>query len=354
MKPRPPVNTILAVMLTLVTLVFTDGCLAQGAPPALSSSLIRKASLSEDEKSQVRDVTRYWSSRMTSGQSTPTQIETARDELLRPIRSAITPSAAFRFEYSAMIIESLSGLLDTDQNPHATINALIVFGELGSRNAINLLVHHADSTHESRVDIRIKASMNCKKLLAYKSEGLKPRDIGVAMRGLRRAATRETDPIALRHQLLAILSIDTPDARDAAVVALDSVVDKITAYEDGKSPLIETFYVVVYELRTSVINLRGPRKIELGQSLAPCLVKFLTAASAQWDSAHQTEEDVQRYAKPIRISEAILKILINATPNISPPNTSLRTNWEDHSKKKEFIRQVNLWDSLLREPPFSR
>ena len=353
MKPRPPVNTILAALSILMIFVFSGGCLAQGAPPVPDRNIRNAQTLNDDANQKIKTYAEYWAAQMSSEQSDPAKIEIARVSLTQPLRTG-SSSATFRFEYSALVLKSLKGLLEEDQNPHATLNALIVFGELGSRNALNLLVEHSDVSKETRVDIRIKSSMNCLKLLTYNTKDLKPREIGSAMRLLRNAATRETNPIALRHQLLAILIVETPEAREAVVIALENVVDKIAAHADGTSPLIEPFYVAVAELRTRVINLRSPQKTELGQSLGPCLIKFLVTASNQWDNTHQTETDVTCYAKPIRVSEAILKIMINATPNITPPTTSLRTNWEDNDKKQEFIQQVNEWDSLFRHPPFSR
>ena len=238
---------VLTFPVTLLILIIAGSSYAQAPIQTLGIDIItERSSLSEAQKKRVEVFTSYWCSQLTSDDTTTAQAEAARKKLLDPLKSA---STVFRFEYSAQILPKLTPLITGVGDPHTASNAFLVLGELASRRSIDLMVHHSDSRYEERLYIRILASQNCEKTLVYFSNALNPREIASAVRSLRNAAQREENPIVLGHQLAGIQAIQTPEAMDALIQALEKVVEKILTHNQGTNPLIKPFSESIKILR---------------------------------------------------------------------------------------------------------
>lgn len=344
-----------AVLALLVTQAVVSRCLAQSQPLPLDPSITRVIELTEDQLRRMSQYAEYWCHQLTASESTTEQVETARRELMRPLTAVVQPSPVFRFEYGSIIVPVLELLIESDGNPHNSSNATVVLGELATRRSLELLIRHADSRNETRREIRILSAMNAAKTLSKFGNDLnvlKPRDLGVAWRGLRNASQREDDPFVMRHLLGGILSIDSQDARDALIEALAVIVDKIQQHDNGVSPLIEPVYIAIAELRNVLIVNRA-EAARIGPELGPVLGKFLVHFNEKWDVIHADPTLVADTKGPISASEGLLKIIVGSL-GIAPPGTTLRQNWVEPERKQEFSDEISQWSVLLRKPPFGR
>lgn len=350
--PAFRISTFLAL---LVTQAVVSRGLAQSQPPSLSQAITGASELSEIQIVRVSQYAEYWCNQLKASESTTAQVEIARRELMRPLISGGRPTPAFRFKYGSLIVPEMEPIIEADGNPHNAFNATVVLGELATRRSLELLIRHADSRNETRREIRIPSAMNAAKTLSKFGNDVnvfKPRDLGVALRGLRNAAQREDDPIVLRHLLEGILSIDSPDSRDAMILALRVIMDNIQQYDGGLSPLIEPVYIAIADLRNVLIVNRG-EAARIGPVLGPELGKFLQYMNEKWDFIHADPTLVEDTKGPISACEGLLKIIVGAL-NIAPTGTKLRQNWVDPTGKQEFSDEVGQWSTLLRKPRFGR
>lgn len=340
---------VLTFPVALLILIIAGSSHAQAPIQTLRIDIVTARTLSEAQKMRVEEYTRYWCRQLTSADSMPEQAEAARKKLLDPLKSA---SAVFRFEYSGQILPKLTPLITGDGNPHTASNAFLVLGELASRRSIDLLIRHSDSRYEERLYIRILASQNCEKTLIYFSNALKPREIASAVRGLRNAAQREENPTVLGHQLGGIQAIQTPEAMEALIEALEKVVEKIQAHDQGKNLLIKPFSETVKILRNQDFrSLPKAEKKRISKTLGPVLGKYLSATADNWDAAHEEPQFTEQYSSPLRVCESLLKMILQEL-GIPAPNTDLQNLW-DRGEKARFTEDVNKWNLILGRSPFS-
>ena len=346
---------VLTFPTTLLILIIAGSSYAQAPIQTLGIDIITEtSSLTEAQKKRVENFTGYWCSQLTST-DTP-QVEAARKKLLEPLNSA---SPVFRFEYSGQILPKLTPLITGDGSPHSTSNAFLILGGLASRRSIDLLIRHSDSRYEKRLYIRIQASQNCEKTLVYFSQALKQREIASAVRGLRNAAQREENPTVLGHQLRGIQAIQTPEALDALIAALEKVVEKIQAPHQGINPLIKPFSESIAILRNQDFRaLPGDEKKRISKKLGVVLGNYLSAAADNWDAAHNDPRYTKQYSSLLRVCESVLKMILRANNNnrannnITDPNTDLQNLW-DKGAKPSFTEDVEKWKRILGHPPFS-
>lgn len=333
---------VLTFPVSLLILIIAGSGYAQAPIQTLGIDIIDARSLSEAQKKRVEVFTSYWCSQLTSAETTG-KVEAARKELLKPLNSVAGPSPVFRFEYSGQILPRLTPLITGDGSPHTASNAFLVLGELASRRSIELMIRHSDSRHEKRLYIRILASQNCEKTLTYFSDTLKPREIGSAVRGLRNAAQREDNPTVLSHQLGGIQAIQTPDAMEALLDALEKVVEKIQAPHEGVNPLIKPFSEAVNEMRQDFITLPRAEKERISRKLSLVLGAYFSAAMSNWDAAHVDSKFTKQYSSPLRLCESLMFML---ELRISAPNTDLQNLW-DQGAKARFTEDVRKWNGVL-------
>lgn len=338
---------------TLLILVMAGSSHAQAPIQSLGIRVIdARGTLTNTQKNQIKSFTSYWCGQLTSTDTTILQVQTAREELLKPLNAVAGPSAVFRFEYSGQIMSRLTPLISGDGSPHTISNAFLIVGELATRRSVDLLIRHSDSRHEKRLYIRILASQNCEKTLAYFSDTLKPREIGLAVRGLRNAAQREDNPTVLSHQLGGIHAIQTPDAMDALMDALEKVVEKIQAPHEGVNPFIKPFSESIKILRNQDFrSLPKAEKERISKTLGPVLGKYLSAAANNWDAAHADTKFTKQYSSPLRVCESLLKMILPEL-RIPIPNTDLQNLW-DRGEKAGFTEDVKIWNRILDRSQFS-
>ncbi len=341
---------VLTFPATLLILVIAGSSFAQAPIQTLGIDIITARSLSNAQKKRVEEFTSYWCSQLTSAGTATDQAEAARKKLLEPLNA---PSPVFRLEYSGQILPKITPLITNDGSPHSASNAFLVLGGLASRRSIDLLIRHSDSRNEERLYIRILASQNCEKTLVYFSNALNPREIHSAVRSLRNAAQREDNPIVLGHQLRGMQAIQTPEALDALIAALEKVVEKIQAPHQGINPLIKPFSESIAILRNQDFrSLPRLEKERIGKKLGHVLGKYLSAAADNWDAAHEDPQFTEQYSSLLRVCESVLKMIMRVHDNITDPNTDLQNLW-DKGAKPSFTEDVEKWKRILGRPPFS-
>jgi len=344
----------LFVLACVLALAMTAVCCAQGAPRQITLDTIRAAQHTPEQQAEIQAWAKYWCDMLQRDEASAEQVELARRELMRPLTAVVMPSPTFRGAYSGMVAPQLEPLFKNPGQPHATINAAIVLGEIASRRTLEVLIEHADVRNEPRRETRLQAAMNIEKALKkYGNDQnvIPSRDVGNIVRGVRNSAMREEDALVLRHLILALYAVGTPEARDALRDVVQEVISKIEKHE-GISPLIDVYYVIA-SIHLVDFPRMGPAEArEVALANAPLLGRMLTVFADKWEAGHADDATMRRCGGPIRSTEALLKLYL-VTSNVRAPETALRQHWEAPNREL-FVNQVNQWLEPLRQPPFSR
>jgi hypothetical protein len=343
------------------TLAVAAPALAQ-TPPRSPDVSITSASgpLSADQTAKVRSWADYWSARLGRADVEPESIESARDELVRPLSPLNQPSGVFRDQYARALVDSLAAVIKGDDE-HAAVNAVIVASGLGTDSSLDLLLRHANSADEPRDSIRMRAASGCYVTIMDATDPdpakrikLQGRTLNRSVRELGEAAGKEQDPIALRYQLYAMLEVDTAQAREELVEAIRGVIEEIRGHNNGPSPLIEPVHLALAGLRNQYISPRldAGEKRTLGTQLGPCLGRLLDVVNQHWANARAAAQTEELYKEVVGVSEVFLGLVDGQVRGPDQlPRSNFRGAWAGDDPAG-FSQDLQRWNAVLSRDPY--
>lgn len=337
---------IAAIAALVLPLSMASAAVAQPAP--ISSSITKATTpLSRADKAQIATFVEYWCRQLGDANSGGEMIRRARLKLYEPVRASIVITPIFREGYSEAIIPPLLTVLQSD-SPSVRINALQVFGQLGTTDAADELVNLCSLEDEARTDVRIWASRGLARCIA---EGDLPANkITIVLRELGAAAGRETEPLALRRQFEAIASIGGDEGRRTLVKAFGDAAKRILANEPEATRLMPSMHRAAKLLLEQYLRLDSATKTRLGTQLAPALGLVVEIGEMHFDT--RVSSAARRdYGETIGNCETVLKQIDSQIRGGAPPATSLKKSWDDRNKG-DYQRGASEWKSVLSGPPY--
>ena len=128
------------------------------AQPRSISKIVDKSSISEDGENKIKKYAVSWAEQL---QTTDAEtLEQARSKLIDPFEPDVRMTQYARSLYGKYLREGFAPLLSPEnENEMAAVNALQVLSLLGTEQASDLLLKHADISTEDRSTLRLWASI---------------------------------------------------------------------------------------------------------------------------------------------------------------------------------------------------
>lgn len=128
------------------------------AQPRSISKIVDKSSISEDGENKIKKYAVIWAEQL---QTTDAEtLEQARSKLIDPFEPDVRMTPYARSLYGKYLNEGFTPLLSKEnENEMAAVNALQVLSLLGTEQASDLLLKHADISTEDRSTLRLWASI---------------------------------------------------------------------------------------------------------------------------------------------------------------------------------------------------
>jgi len=128
------------------------------AQPRSISKIVDKSSISEDGENKIKKYAVIWAEQL---QTTDAEtLEQARSKLIDPFEPDVRMTPYARSLYGKYLKEGFTPLLSKEnENEMAAVNALQVLSLLGTEQASDLLLKHADISTEDRSTLRLWASI---------------------------------------------------------------------------------------------------------------------------------------------------------------------------------------------------
>jgi hypothetical protein len=128
------------------------------AQPRSISKIVDKSSISEDGENKIKKYAVIWAEQL---QTTDAEtLEQARSKLIDPFEPGVRMTPYARSLYGKYLNEGFTPLLSKEnENEMAAVNALQVLSLLGTEQASDLLLKHADISTEDRSTLRLWASI---------------------------------------------------------------------------------------------------------------------------------------------------------------------------------------------------
>jgi hypothetical protein len=350
----------------LAARIFDGSAVAQAPPPPLSTLVITAVDLSGDPENQVKQYVAYWANLLVTS-TRPEDVEKARTQLIEPLnRLNVTPSLDFRGVYSKLLIPDLEKAI-AGSNPHAAVNALIIASQIGTDNAMRLLLNQCDKTSQPVWQLRLQAAFGAKNMLD-KSQALKfaaSKNLDWAKR-LRDASRVEESSHVLRHQFAAIGAADhkglkTTERKQVRDYLLESLVNTVERAERANnnphySPLIEAAGSAVGLIRDKFLDnsLTKAEKETLGRESAAVLVKLLALVNSTWPNAQADEHAKRTMSYIVGACEGYLtRIDATLKGEGQELKTHLRQGW-DSGSKDGFDADLKQWQDAVAKSPYTK
>ncbi len=341
--------------------VLAAACCAQN-PPASLGDLVTKVALSQPEVERINAYVKFYADMLNNPSSTPSEVEKARNELIREFVQATVRNMSpnFRGTFSSAAAPGMETALK-GKDIHRAINAAVILAHLGTDKASNVLVANADLQNQPQWQVRLQSANGERMLLM--SGALDGRKTIAAARSLREAAVREDNGLVLRHQLGALAAADaaglTPadqsTVRTLQAEALASVSKKMVAANDvvdGSNVVALASIVVVLRDRFATQFTPQERK-SIGETLGPALGALLDWARAHWDAARADQSITRDMGILVAACEGLLqRIDPVVASNVRPaPSSDMNGAWKAGDKAK-FETGVKAWQDVLTKAPY--
>ena len=319
---------------------------AVAAPPPRITQLADAASLSEGDRSAIREYAEYWCNELAN--EDPAIVDEARERLADPLVRPVRVTEVFRFAYSDPLLPHLQGIL-REGTPQAAVSAMQIAGKLGTPQALETITDHASSDDEQAFGIRLWAAKSFP--IAVGQKALPPNEIDRAVRLFGDAAGREPNWLVLRRQFEAIASVDGGASRDEQVRVLRSTTDRMDK-EEGPCDLMQAAYPALKLMLDQYLRLDPNQQKDFGKELAPVLIDLVSVAQNHWDSAQEDAVARGVYGGAIHISENLLRLIDGTVrPRSAGPRTELGPAWQNRQKSR-FSDDQEKWRSVVSQPPY--
>lgn len=346
--------------------IFDGRAAAQAPPPPLSTVVITAVELTDEQINQVKQYVAYWANLLVTS-SKPEDVEKARNQLNEPLnRLSVTPSLDFRGVYSKQLLPELEKAI-AGSNPHAAVNALIIASQIGTDNAMRLLLDQCDKTIQPVWQLRLQAAFGAKTMLDD-SQALKfasSKTLDWAKR-LRDASRNEESSHVMRHQFAAIGAADhnglkTTERKQVRDYLLESLVNTVARAERANnnphhSPLIEAAGSAVGVVRDKFLDnsLTKPEKETLGRDSAAVLVRLLAVVNTTWQASQADDHAKRTMSYIVGACEGYLtRIDATLKGEGKELKTHLRESW-DTGRKDGFDADLKQWQDAVAKPPYTK
>lgn len=122
------------------------------------SSIVGESSISPEDEIKIQKYAEGWAQQLLAEDAE--LLEQAHTKLSNPFDSDVRMTPYARTLYGKYLKEGFRPLLDrTSENEMAAVNALQILSLLGTEQACGMLLHHADSSTETRSALRLWASV---------------------------------------------------------------------------------------------------------------------------------------------------------------------------------------------------
>lgn len=330
-------------------------------PPPVTPLTSANSSFTQEQIGRIREFASFWADLLNMGPHG--DVRRVKQKLIEPLR-APGVTEVFRDEYSRQLAPELAVVVEKS-DPHRAVNAMIVLANLGTEDAMDVMLDHCDVRGEPRPMVRMWAARGFTMMLEQgRLEVLKGKKVATMGRQLRQAIGDETDRFAIRQQLLALQAADRPSipadtrrkVREHLVESMNVIADRAAraGIEKDEQPLLLSVFEPMRQMRTSLLDpARGfSEQREFGRMLGPSLAKVLDVARAHWQDA-QGEPDLKaEYGELVRLAELFLGTIDGMVrPDDDTPVTTLADAWDDNDAKR-FAEDLGRWQSVLGRPPY--
>ncbi|MFZ9913855.1 MAG: hypothetical protein ACO3IB_00755 [Phycisphaerales bacterium] len=286
----------------------------------------------------------------------------ARMALVSPLRD---PAATvnFRKGMAQLLVDEL-GPVAKGADLQRAINAMQVLRFTRTPEALDVILDRANPSAETDAGKRVSASG----LLADAFEDLDANNayIEIVARKLRDSPTAETDWGALQQKLMAIGAaarrgdLNPESVRRIRLVGAEAIAAVAKSMAASKQPdaRMQAIARVLVGARNDLLTLKEADRTAIAKTMAPALVDFLNAASAQWDGAHADATMSAVYGSTMNSSEVLLRLIDRGVRTAayggSKPESDSRIvapAWEAKDKAK-FDAEAKRWAGVVSAPPY--
>lgn len=334
-------------------------CSAQSRPAPLSVTLITSVALKPEEIDQVKAFVKYYADLMNAPNSTPSDVERARNELVyafvQPTSRTMSPN--FRGTFSSAVVPEMETALK-GKDIHRATNAALVLAHVGSDRASSALAYAADIQNQPQWQVRLEAASSVRLLLLGRT--LESRRVVPVVRSLSDAASREDNGLVLRHQLGALIAADNPTVtpndlekvRELQTATLKSVAMRLKQANSADASNIAAIVSLVVHLRDHFpTSFTSKEQKENGDELGPTLGALLEWALAHWDDAHADPTLARAMGSLVGACEALLQRMDPIMTSRPVPATDMNAAWKAGDKAK-FEVGLKAWQEVLAKAPY--
>ncbi len=357
MPSRLLIHRTAAAVVTILAVAATVSLCHAADPPSITG-LAARSSLSADERAQIEQYATAYTGKLLETTDDPGEIRRVRGKLVDVIRRGGT-SEIFRDTYSRYALPGLTTVVK-DGSPDQSVTALIVVAQLGTEQALSMLLGHCAQDDEPRRHVRLAAARSCGYLLSSAGSGLGANKVTAAARLLADAAVEEPDHYTLRHLIQAIQAATeaTGNADERGqmhrdlVRAIEQTAERAALAKDKEAAdLLAAMYPVLHRLRTKFIVMDPVMQRSLGRALGPCVRKVLDVATAHWNEFQNADAD--QPANIIVVCERFLATIDRVVRGDGerPAEENLKDAW-DRGDVQRFKEVLGRWTALLSRPPY--
>ncbi|MEM7227908.1 MAG: hypothetical protein AAF432_03750 [Planctomycetota bacterium] len=363
--------------------VFAGLTATSHAQSSLGSGITGAREITPEMRRKIEVYGENWAGRMADESASTTQVEEARDKLLRPL-NAPGATLQFRREMYEVIENPLKELIERrdgiERYPHRAVNAIRILQAARTKDGLTLLASHVDPAFDDRIFVRRRAIIGCETIMldminsGAASEGAERRAIDRVVRTIGDATISETDAMARRHGLGALAAIGNVDNVNKG----DDVIEEIAA--NARAKLLESFkgcletllsadeaptvddisamHAAIIDFRDMFLLMQDDRKQRsIGRELGPLLADALSVPVGHWEHLRSSRDAVAALDGLITDSEALLHTINNRLTstgdNVTPASDALQAAWSS-DRQSEFDRALNAWSGVVSTSPYQR
>ena len=244
------------------------------------------------------------------------------------------------------------------------INAMQVLRFTRTPEGLDLVVERTVPSAETEPGKRIAAAS----LVADAFEDLDANNAyyETVSRRLKDAATAESDVLALQQKLGAIAAaarrkeLPPENARAVRKNLIDAIASVSKAIRGSASadPRMQALQRVLVGVRNDLLEMSQAERAAVSKTLAPALSDLVSAASAQWASAHESAVMSASYGSVMNSCEVLLRLIdrserASAYTGSKPEGDQriLTPTWDAKDKAK-FDAEAKRWADIVGAAPY--
>ena len=325
----------------------------------LSSDIIASPRpLSADQRDQVSAYVRHWTAQLTVSPDTPqapTVIRNARSRLINPA-TQVSATLDFRRAYSDVIVPELSRIVGGNNTLHS-VNAMSVLVQVGTDQALDVLIAHLDSSSHPVRHSAIRFARDMVEGFLQNRNLITAGRMSTLAREVADAATAESSAMTLQRQFETLDAIQLVTRTRPAMAQLEGTVldltldvlrsraQRLLAAETPSSDIGVLHRALVVQ-REDFIRRNQTQRMAVGPRLVVIMTTLLEAGSAHWDQAQANPGHSVTYLSAIEFCDEFMKLIDSSVRDGGQtPNTQLRQAWAGRDRDA-YNRQFQQWQSV--------